>query len=501
MKLPAWLQTFVMLGIRPQQSFVEQQRIRITNIVSLIAIGISPFYLFMAVVEQRMAATLTNIFTISLGCFCLWLQAKEKYVLSRWLLLLGNGTSFVLLTLFFGKYLSISYYLFALLALIPIILVTHRQIFWASISIITLTVINEYVRENFIPLFSVEFMKNVQYPNIVASALIMYFCLDLLKKEDEKYQQTIENQNKTLEFQKEEIEAQRDNLSDMNRAISQQAEEISAQRDDLERKNNLVEKKNKTITDSINYAKRIQLALLPSVEQIKHFLPESFIYYRPKDIVSGDFYWFEAVEVPHKKEPLLFLAVADCTGHGVPGAFMSMLGATFLSQIVTDTKIYEPSQILAELDARIRRQLRQDENDSDLRDGMDIGLCMIDREHRTVHFSAAQRPLIVVRHGEIIEIKGDKNPIGSGAYEEKSFTPHRVVLEPHDTVYMYSDGMTDQFNAANNKRYGSRQMKEFLVHLSENPVAYQYEKLSNNLKEWQGQTPQTDDMILIGWKL
>lgn len=499
--LKRFISSLISVGVLAEHSYSEQQRIRITNIVALISISVSPFYVAVAISGHSWAGAIISILAITKGITVIFLQSRQYYTAGKWLLLLGNGFSFVMLTLCYGRYLSMSYYLVALLSLIPVLFITKKQIFTAFVIMISLCLANAYVLENFIPLFRAATFQYVQYPNIILSSLILYFCLSLLHREDARYQHTIELQNSTLEQQKEEITAQRDNLSELNEEITQQKEELAAQRDDLEKQKNIVEKKNKTITDSINYAQRIQTGILPTEAEIRHFLPESFIYFRPKDIVSGDFYWFEAVTIENRSKPLIFLAVADCTGHGVPGAFMSMLGATILSQIVTDANIYEPAQILFELDNRIRKQLRQDEKGSDLRDGMDIGLCMIDLESHKLYFSAAQRPLLIIRKGEIIEVKGDKNPIGSGSYSAKIFTPHVVGIEEQDCVYLYSDGMTDQFNSRNNKRYGSKQFKQFLLSLSDSPLAYQREKLAEHFTAWQGLTTQTDDMITVGLRI
>ncbi|TAD99282.1 MAG: hypothetical protein EAZ97_09145 [Bacteroidetes bacterium] len=292
-------------------------------------------------------------------------------------------------------------------------------------------------------------------------------------------------------------------LMELNEEMNQQREEIIAQRDNLEDKNAEIEQRQKQVIDSINYALRIQIAMLPSQAVFKKHLPESFIFYQPRDIVSGDFYWLEPKYKHTELETLpkfesIFLAVADCTGHGVSGAMMAMLGSNILSQIVNESEITEVNEILNELDLRIRKQLRQENRSSLLHDGMDIALILI--EQNQIHFASAQRPLILLRNQEIIEFKGDKFPIGSGYYENKNFTKHVIPIEKEDLLFMFSDGITDQFDSKDHKKFGSRKLKELLQTFHLYSLKEQEELIKENFLAWKGQNKQTDDVLLIGIK-
>lgn len=294
-----------------------------------------------------------------------------------------------------------------------------------------------------------------------------------------------------LAEQKEEITAQRDTLSELN-------EEVNATNQNLAAKNEEIERKNHTITDSINYAKRIQQAMLPDLGFIKQHLPEFFVFYRPKDIVSGDFYWFSPLALPGGSE-LLVLAAADCTGHGVPGSIMSMLGANTLNQVVHELKLTDPAQILLELDRRVRQLLKQEEYViGGLQDGMDMAICVWDPTSCQLHFSGAKRPLLRVRAGELTELAANRHSIGGGK-GHKEFTTQAIELLPGDRVYLYTDGITDQFNHENRKRLGSNQVKKLLTELSHLPLASQEAQLAQVLDDWRGQTRQTDDLLLIGF--
>ncbi|TAD99948.1 MAG: hypothetical protein EAZ97_07340 [Bacteroidetes bacterium] len=258
-----------------------------------------------------------------------------------------------------------------------------------------------------------------------------------------------------------------------------------------------IEKKSKKITESINYARRIQYAILPSDQEINSFLPNFVVFYQPKDIVSGDFYWFNKVQFDGKTK--IFVAVADCTGHGVPGAFMSLIGYNALNEVVSEMKIYEPAQILREVDNKFKNLLKQNETEKEINDGMDIALFSLENDQ--LCFSSAQRTLILIRNGEIQEIKGDKNPIGSyKKYPNKKFTDHQIILQENDCVYIYSDGITDQFSADNSKKYGSRQLKEFLLKLEKTPMNMQKKAIQTEIMNWKGDTNQTDDMLILGFE-
>jgi serine phosphatase RsbU (regulator of sigma subunit) len=254
-----------------------------------------------------------------------------------------------------------------------------------------------------------------------------------------------------------------------------------------------IEAKNKDITDSIIYAKRIQDAILPSLEKIREALPNSFIYYRPRDIVSGDFYWFT------EKDDRFYIAAVDCTGHGVPGAFMSMIGNTLLNDIVNHQDITETGKILDKLDAEIGKSLKQSGKEGQTRDGMDLAICAIDKQFKTIEFSGAFRPLLHIKDGISNEIKGNRFPIGGGAYDNKTnFTTHQIDINEGDSFFLFSDGFPDQFGGQKGKKFMNKQFKQLLANhctTCQNDIIHILDK---ELQDWRKDYEQVDDIIVIG---
>lgn len=255
----------------------------------------------------------------------------------------------------------------------------------------------------------------------------------------------------------------------------------------------IIAEKNKNITDSINYAKKIQLAILPSNEIVSQALPESFILYKPKDVVSGDFYFFS------KKGEKLIIAAVDCTGHGVPGAFMSVLGNEQLNQII-DRGVTQPDEVLNQLNRNIKNALKQSDKGSQSRDGMDIALCCINTTTNTIEFSGANRPLYIF-NGELKEIKPDKMAIGGTTDDSYSFTSHTLNILRNETIYLFSDGFADQFGGPKSKKFMSKSFKNLLAEIHQKPMPEQKEILNNAFENWKGTLEQVDDVVVIGMRL
>jgi ligand-binding sensor domain-containing protein/serine phosphatase RsbU (regulator of sigma subunit) len=282
--------------------------------------------------------------------------------------------------------------------------------------------------------------------------------------------------------------------------ISLQKEEIEKQRDELKDSSSMLEQKSAAITDSIRYAKRIQLATLPYMDLIKRNLPQSFVLYKPKDIVSGDFYAFA------KKENKILIAAADCTGHGVPGAFMSMIGSNLYNQIIIEKNIVQPAMILDQLNIGIEQALKQDETDN--HDGMDMAIISLDFEKKKFEYSGANRPLWIIRKGyealneePLIIVKPDKNPIGGfKETERKNYTNNEFEFNPGDTVYIFTDGFADQFGGPDGKKLLSKRFREFLLTISHFSMVDQERELDNFFEKWKGNLEQVDDILVIGIK-
>ena len=248
------------------------------------------------------------------------------------------------------------------------------------------------------------------------------------------------------------------------------------------------------IKDSINYAERIQSSILPNISVIKEHLPNGFILFKPRDVVSGDFYWF------NKLDGNLFFATVDCTGHGVPGAFMSMIGNSLLNEIVLTKKIASPSAILSSLNKSIFKVLKQ--NTSESRDGMDMALCMIDPKKNTLTYAGANRELLLIRDGELLEYKPTKNAIGGFTDSNTLFKETVIEIKPNDIFYMTTDGYADQFGGEKGKKLMTKNFKEFLISIHHLPMEEQHIQLDLKIKNWMGTIhAQVDDILIVGIKL
>lgn len=261
----------------------------------------------------------------------------------------------------------------------------------------------------------------------------------------------------------------------------------------LEHQNIEITQQKKEITDSINYAKRIQESILPPDQHWKTLLPNSFIFYRPKDIVSGDFYWIE-----QKNEFVCFAAV-DCTGHGVPGALMSVVGFNLLTQAVNEVGLTEPAEILKHLDAGVTKTLRQSEEGKGVKDGMDLSLCTLNTKTNELQYAGAFNSLYYIRNHKIFEIKADKFPIGinlDGIVD--NYTNHKIQLQKGDAVYLFSDGYADQFGGDKGKKFKYNQLKKLLSENYNKPIDTQKEIITNTFDNWKGNLEQVDDVVVIG---
>lgn len=254
--------------------------------------------------------------------------------------------------------------------------------------------------------------------------------------------------------------------------------------------------KNKQITRSILYAERIQRAVLTPKEIIAQYLPQHFVMFRPRDIVSGDFYW--AAE----KENVLIVTAADCTGHGVPGAFMSMLGISFLNQIIAEHPVEKLSSnmVLDELREKVKTSLRQTGKEGEAKDGMDMALCIIDKNKMRMDFAGAQNPLVLIRDGEIIQYKADDQPIGI-SYNEHPFSNHIFEVQKGDSYYIFSDGYADQFGERTKKKFFSKRLRMMFQKMNDKTMLEQQRELEKTFDEWKGNRSQMDDVLVIGLKI
>ena len=330
-------------------------------------------------------------------------------------------------------------------------------------------------------------------------------------------------------------DALEEELAERNAQIMQQKEEIEAQRDEIQihrdyvvNQRDQIQAQKESITASIQYARRIQSALLPPDKLLNNYIPENFILYRPRDIVSGDFYWLKAIsDTAEGNKNKLIIVAADCTGHGVPGAFMSILGVAFLNEITGKMACAKASCILNDLRNNIISALRQKGNDGDTKDGMDLALIIIDFEKNELHFAGAFSPLYIMRkrtgansffpdnleylntqrgayqyeqYGdyELLQIKGDRMPIGFFMHTTNEFKEHTIRLKKDDRIYMFSDGYADQFGGKHGRKFLIKKFRHLLFDIQSQTMRKQLQILEDTFLRWKGNFEQIDDIMIIG---
>ena len=289
----------------------------------------------------------------------------------------------------------------------------------------------------------------------------------------------------------------REGLAENERLLEQKViartEEVVKQKEEIEEKTKELEILFKQVTDSIHYAKRIQEAILPPHNLVTKYLPQSFVLYKPKDIVSGDFYWID------KKNGWSYFAAVDCTGHGVPGAFMSIVGHNLLKEILTNSTSYiSPSEIMDKMNAGVANTLHTNLSDKQTKDGMDMTLCAINYDTLELQFSAAFNPLYIVRNGELIQHKADKFPVGMFIGEKQSFTNNTIQLQKNDQIYIFSDGYADQFGGPKGKKFMAGNFRDLLAGVSKQAIENQHKVLNDTIENWRGNLEQVDDILVIG---
>ncbi|PKQ60350.1 hypothetical protein BZG02_19770 [Labilibaculum filiforme] len=271
--------------------------------------------------------------------------------------------------------------------------------------------------------------------------------------------------------------------------------EVVKQKEEIEKQRDLIKSANEDITDSIKYASKIQAAVIPPTKYLEKVLKDSFIINKPKAIVSGDFYWLTKVDNK------TIVALADCTGHGVPGAFMSMLGVTLLNEIVNHKQITEANEILNQLRKNIIISLRQSHEDTTPSDGMDISLIVIDHDKNSLTFSGAFNSLLLIRNNKIIVLKADRMPIGIYHQNNVDFTNHKIALHSDDMLYLYTDGYPDQFGGENDRKFTTRQFRNVLLDIHQKPMMVQKTILENTMEKWMNGTEQLDDITVMGIRI
>lgn len=313
---------------------------------------------------------------------------------------------------------------------------------------------------------------------------------------NENLEKIVHTRTTQIEKQKEELVIKSDNLSVAN-------DEIVKINQVLEGQTVVIQKKNKALTDSLNYAKRLQDAVLPDENLLIENFPEHFIFFKPKDIVSGDFYWYGEVDSSwdfDESNKIKIMVAADCTGHGVPGAFMTLLGYNFLHMIVNIQEVVDPEQILYKLDQLVIETLKQRESGT-MKDGMDIAVMKVDEEKETITFAGAGNPIFYIRDGELTEVKGSNFGIGGVLRKAKVYVPHKIPYQKGDIFYIFSDGFSDQIGGEDGRKFYKKRLKNFLVENHKKPIEEQKDLLNERFLSWKGDKKQIDDVLIMGIKM
>ena len=341
---------------------------------------------------------------------------------------------------------------------------------------------------------------------VVAAAAFVWLMVVIntrrLKRDKEHLEKVVDERTKEIRMKNVELQQQKEEIQAQRDEIEQQRDYVIQQKDEITKQHDKIAEQQKNIMASIQYASRIQEAVLPPGELLDELLAEHFVLFKPRDIVSGDFYWAT------RKNNKAIIVAADCTGHGVPGAFMSMLGVSFLNEIVNKLDKIHPDLILNELRKNVKKSLRQTGKDNEAKDGMDIALCIIDYDNMQLEYSGAFNSLFLIRESKLIKYNADRMPIGIYIKEKDSFTSHIVDLKKGDNFYIFSDGYVDQFGGTRGSKLMVKRFKQLLLDNHKKPASEQKAVLANFLEEWQAHTnekgeayKQTDDILVIGMKV
>ncbi|MES2762818.1 MAG: SpoIIE family protein phosphatase [Bacteroidota bacterium] len=454
------IKSLINKGVKPGITFHEQKKIRLTNSFSLVGIAIVSFFLFGSIFfpmdkEMQAGDVLTQSINFFVFLLIYFLSAKGKNYASRILLVIWLPLFLSVIALMCGIQMTASYISIVPTALMVLFLFDRKAEIISLFLYCFLVFITVIMNEKFafvpkIPI-AIENFSWVYVFECCMAFMFIYVIGNNFKSEHATYQKMILHSNQELESQKQDI------------------------------------------ISSINYAKRIQTAILPHEETISRSLPLYFILYRPKDIVSGDFYWFHEID----KDSCIFVC-ADCTGHGVPGAFMTVIASNLLNQTVIDNKIYKPSDILYEVDKLLNVTLKQDKERLGVQDGMDLTLIKINKNKKELTITSAKRPVFFIANNELQEFKGSKTSIGGMREGEKKFEEFTISYKEDDMLYLFTDGYHDQFGGEKGKKYSTKRLKEKLFSIHKDTIYEQKDKLEREIMNWKGDLEQVDDICIAG---
>ncbi len=341
----------------------------------------------------------------------------------------------------------------------------------------------------------------IQINDLQAEIKRLNFLIEQYKNQNKKSLEPLDLTKANIDIneliaEKQRLEQEKQSLKEKTKKLWEQSLAIHREKDRIDAMRREIEKRHKEVTDSINYASRIQTALLPGEQEFAKIFKEYFILWKPREIVSGDFYWL------NRFKNRIFLVAADCTGHGVPGAFMSLLGISFLNEIINSNPYLQANEILEILRQKVINSLGETEDTKRPKDGMDMALIIIDANKNTLQYSGANNPAYIVRNQDIIELKPVRAPIGYYLVEKK-FKNIDLELQPNDVIYLFSDGYFDQFGGPDGKtKFTRKRFKQLLIEMNKRQLPLEDQKLVlwEVLKEWKKDTRQIDDILVIGVK-
>lgn len=437
-------------GTHPGLDFKEESKIRIFNTSLLIGASILILYCIIGLLNELYFSTIVTFAELLLIGVNFLITRSRNHLLAFHFGFINTMLFLLSIVFILGEQNQAHlYFIFLPLAAMIVFNKTSTILSYLIFNLLLLVGSN-YIFLHFKPYYETG-LDLFRIPNMVAVTVLAYLSIQLFKTENIKFVNLIRDQKQLLEV------------------------------------------KNKDITDSIYYARRIQQALLASETVLSKNLPSFFIVYKPKDIVSGDFYWAE------KTKTGFMIAACDCTGHGVPGAFMSLLGVNFLNDIVRDKEVTRPDQVLNHLRTNIIQAMNPEGQAEEGKDGMDAILCHFNFETMDLQYAGANNPLWIIRaSGEMEIIAPDHFPVGMHGHEKDPFTLHSVSLNKGDTIYMCTDGFADQFGGDKGKKFMNRRMKELLLHNRHLSMEEQKEIIQNTHEHWKGSLEQVDDVLVIG---
>ena len=453
-------------GINNQIEESEQKRIRFLNRIIFINALLALFFLAIDISNLSFDGALISLTTLIFSSILLALIRKEFYKITKWAILFFIIIYISSLAVMTGKNSGMIIY-FIPGILFPTIIFKNKKVVLVLTVFLLFALFGVFnLTENLIPRLklSENELRFYSISSLMGCSIITLLILWYFRKTNEEYEEIIFKKNKSLRLYSEEVSIKKAKL----------------------------EQKNKGITDSINYASKIQQSILPNEKKLTAFLSNYFLFFCPKDIVSGDFYWIEKIET--KK----YIAIADCTGHGVPGAMVSVICQNALNRSVQEYKLTKPNEILDKTREIVIDALS--EGDKMIQDGMDIALCCIDTNTNILEFSGANNPLVIVRNNEFMILNPDRQPIGKYSFG-KPFKVEKKKLENDDCIYMFTDGFSDQFGGKKGKKFKSSSLINLLSSNSKLSLEKQHKALETEFINWKGDFEQIDDVCILGFKI